>query len=120
MKTIGVLGVGAAATLDFEARLHHVAQQRNPQPYGRGHPPLIVHYLHDVPFILGDDERPVVPLQLHPDLVRAAARLGAWADFLVMTSNGPHLLQHAIEQAAGCPLLSLIAVTLAEVTRRRP
>jgi aspartate/glutamate racemase len=37
------------------------------------------------------------------------------ADFLVITANGPHSLQEEIEDAAGCNILSMIDVTLAEV-----
>jgi aspartate racemase len=46
-------------------------------------------------------------------------RLGSVADFLVITSNGPHLLLPEIEQAAGRRVLSMVAVTLNEVQRRR-
>jgi len=36
----------------------------------------------------------------------------------VITANGPHIIQAEIEQAAGCKVLSMIEVTLAEVQRR--
>jgi aspartate racemase len=59
-------------------------------------------------------------MQPDPALLEGAARLGAWADFLVITANGPHRMAAAIEQAAGGPLLSIIELTLAEVARRQP
>jgi aspartate/glutamate racemase len=65
-----------------------------------------------------DDRTPVLPLQLDPDLLRAAQWLGTTADFLVITANGPHALQDQIEHAAGCNVLSLIAITLQDVQRR--
>jgi len=46
------------------------------------------------------------------------ARLGALADFLVITSNGVHMMQGPIQEAAGRPVLSMIEITLAEVRRR--
>jgi hypothetical protein len=52
------------------------------------------------------------------NLLRAASRLGAVADFLVITSNGAHLVQDAVERAAGKKVLSMIDVTLDEVRRR--
>ncbi len=45
---------------------------------------------------------PQLPFQAHPLLLDAATRLGNWVDFLVITSNTPHLVQEQIEQAAGC------------------
>jgi aspartate racemase len=44
--------------------------------------------------------------------------LGQLADFLVITSNGAHLLQAAIEAAAGRPVLSMLEATVAEVVCR--
>jgi len=51
-------------------------------------------------------------------LLEAARQFGAIADFLVIPSNGPHLLQPEIERAAGRKVLSIIDVTLEEVRRR--
>jgi aspartate racemase len=51
-------------------------------------------------------------------LLDAARRLGAWVDFLVITSNGPHLIQDEIERAAGRKVLSMIEITLEEVQQR--
>ena len=100
MKTIGVLGgLGPQATLDFEARLHAVAQRLIPQFWGSGHPPVVVYYHRDAPFRLTDEGRPVFPLEPHPVLVDAARRLGAWADFLVIASNGAHAGSGALRRS---------------------
>lgn len=119
MKTIGILGgLGPQATMDFEARLHAVAQQLIPQHGNSGHPPLIVYYHRRAPLVMKDERTPVFPLQPDPDLLQAAQWLGTRADFLVITANGPHILQAQIEQAAGRKVLSMIEVTLDDVTQR--
>jgi len=119
MKTIGVLGgIGPQATLDFEARIHIVSQRLIPQRWGSGYPPMLVYYFRHAPVVLGDDFRPVFPVQPDPRLLDAAKRLGGWVDFLVITANAPHMFHEQIERAAGRPLLSMIQVTLEEVKRR--
>ena len=41
----GILGgMGPQATMDFEVRLHRVAQQLIPQHFGFGYPPIVVRY----------------------------------------------------------------------------
>lgn len=120
MQTIGVLGgFGPQATMDFEAHIHQVSQQLIPQRANQGYPPLLVAYCRHAPVLMNEDGTPVLPVQLDPRLVEAARRLGAVADFLVIISNGMHLLQEQIEQAAGRKVLSMIEATLAEVERRR-
>jgi aspartate racemase len=119
MKTIGVLGgLGPQATMDFEARTHAVSQRLIPGHGNQGYPPMVVYYHRRAPVVTTDDGAPVRPLQLDPILLDAARRLGAWADLLVITSNGVHRLQREIEEAAGRPVLSMIEVTLDEVARR--
>jgi aspartate racemase len=121
MKTIGVLGgLGPQATMDFEQRVHTVARRLNPAPGNTSAPPLVIYYHRNPPFLANPDLTPVLPRQPNPVLLDAATRIGAWADFLVITANGPHIFAREIEQAAGCPLLSIIEVTLAEVARRQP
>ena len=57
MKTIGVLGgLGPQATMDFEARVHRVAQRLIPQDGNQGYPPLVVCYFRQPPVILPADE----------------------------------------------------------------
>lgn len=119
MKTIGVLGgLGPQATMDFEARVHAVSQQLIPGHGNEGYPPMAVYYHRGAPVLIDDAGAPVRPFQLDPRLLDAARRLGAWADFLVLITNGVHRLQPEIEAAAGRPLLSMIDLTLAEVDRR--
>jgi aspartate racemase len=119
MKTIGVLGgIGPQATIDFEQRVHRVAQQLLPAQRNSGYPPLVVHYCRHPPVLLDADGQTRRPIQPDPRLLKAAHTLGQVADFLVVISNGVHGMQPALEQAADRPILSMIEVTLAEVARR--
>jgi aspartate racemase len=118
-RTIGVLGgLGPQATMDLEARVHRVAQRLIPQHENRGYPPMVVYYHRHPPILLNDDSSPRLPIQPDPRLLDAARRLGSWVDFLVIASNGAHLIQEQIEHAAGRRVLSMIGVTLDEVRRR--
>ncbi|HEX2035632.1 MAG TPA: amino acid racemase, partial [Chloroflexota bacterium] len=119
MKTIGVLGgIGPQATMDFEARVHAVSQRLIPAQANQGYPPMVVAYLRHAPVLLDDQGVTVRPGRLDPRLLETARRLGTWADFLVITSNGVHRYLEEIEAAAGRPVLSMIEVTLEEVGRR--
>lgn len=119
MKTIGVLGgLGPQATIDFEQRVHCVAQKLIPQQGNTGYPPMVVTYVRRPPVLMDAAGHPLIPFQPEPTLLEAARRLGQLADFLVITSNGVHRLQAALAQAAGCPILSMIEVTVAEIVRR--
>jgi aspartate racemase len=120
MKTIGVLGgLGPQATMDFEARIHRVAQRLITPSYNRGYPPMVVYYYRHAPVLLTEQDKPQLPFRPDPRLLEAAKRLGGLADFLVITSNTPHLFQAEIEQAAGRKVLSMIDTTLEEVRRRK-
>ncbi len=119
MKTIGVIGgIGPQATIDFEARVHTVAQRIIPQQWNRGYPPMVVLYLRNPPFLLTPDHTPQVPWRPDPRLLDAAAKLGAISDFLVITSNGTHVFQSQIEQASGRKVLSMIDATAKEIQQR--
>ena len=119
MQTIGVIGgISPQATMDFEVRVHVVAQRLIPQRGNSGYPPLIVHYLRQPPVAIGDDFLALRPLRPSAALLSAARGLGALADFLVITANGPHQLRAAIEGAAGCPILSMVDLTLDAVQER--
>ncbi len=119
MKTIGVLGgIGPQATMDFEQRLHQAAQQLIPRQGNSGYPPLVVYYHRRPPVLVDEAGRSIVPLVPDPQLLEGARKLGQIADFLVITSNGAHMLQTAIEEAAGRPVLSMIKTTVAEVRQR--
>jgi aspartate racemase len=120
VKTIGVLGgIGPQATMDFEARVHRESQRQIPPRGNGGYPPMIVYYHRRPPVVVGDDGLGREPIEPDPDLVRAAGRLGALSDFLVITSNGGHLVRDAVEQASGKKVLSMIDLTLDEIRRRR-
>ncbi len=77
MKRIGVLGgISPQATIDFEARVHRVCQQLVPQSWNRGYPPMVVWYHRRMPLRVDADDRPLVPREIDPELVDAAAWLG--------------------------------------------
>jgi aspartate racemase len=120
MKTIGVLGgLGPQATMDFEARVHRVAQELIPQHGNQGYPPMVVIYFREPPVLLpADGSAPTTLPPVNPRLLEVAQRLGAWADFLVITANGVHLFQEEIERSAGRKVLSMVDATVAEVQRR--
>ena len=108
-------GLGPQATMDFEARIHRVAQRLIAPSGNRGYPPMVVYYCRFVPHAAPE---PGSPLRAHPELLDAAAGLGTLADFIVVTSNFVHLFHSELEQAAGCELLSLVDIALNEVARR--
>jgi aspartate racemase len=119
MKVIGVLGgLGPQATMDFEARIHAVAQQLAPPDANPDYPPMVVYYYRGSAFLAGEGHRLVLPLRADPRLLDAAIKLGSCADFLVITSNGVHTVKDAIEEASGLAVLSMIDVTLEEMSRR--
>lgn len=119
MKTIGVLGgLGPQATMDFESRVHAVSQRLIPADGNRGYPPMAIYYHRRPPVLMDGAGAPLWPLQIDPRLLDAARRLGSWADFLVITSNGVHHLQAEIEAAAERPVLSMVELAVAEVCRR--
>jgi aspartate racemase len=116
MKTIGVLGgLGPQATMDFVARIHRVSQERLPQRGNMGYPPMVVYYCRFPPILVDEEMLPIHPIQPNPPLLHAARELGRVADFMVVTANGPHMLQPALEEASGLELLSMIDVTLGEL-----
>jgi aspartate racemase len=119
MKRIGVLGgMSPQATMDFEARVHRLSQQLVPQHWNAGYPPMTVYYHRRLPVRMTDDGRPIVPMQVDPPLVEAAAGLGRAVDFLVIPCNAAHVGLREITEAAGCPVLSMIDAALDEVARR--
>jgi aspartate racemase len=120
MKRMGVLGgISAQATIDFEARVHRVSQRLIPQQANRGYPPMVVWYHRRPPIRVRDDGRPVEPREIDPELVEAARWVGKAVDFIVIPCNAAHVGADAIREAAGCPVLSMIDLTIDEVVRRR-
>jgi aspartate racemase len=119
MKRIGVLGgISPQATMDFEARVHRVAQKLVPQHWNTGYPPMVVWYHRRLPIRRDDDGRAIVPMEVDPQLVEAAAVLGRAVDFLVVPCNAAHVGLRAIGAAAGRPVLSMIDATVDEIARR--
>jgi len=119
VKRLGVLGgMSPQATMDFEARVHRVSQRMVPQDWNAGYPPMVVWYHRRLPIRLDQDRRPLVPMQVDAELVEAAAWLGKGVDFLVIPCNAAHVGVAQIREAAGCPVLSMIDVTLDEIGRR--
>lgn len=119
MKTIGVIGgLGPQATMDFEQRVHRVAQRTIPPHGNSGYPPMIVVYHRRPPVLVNEDGTPRLPITPDPGFVESVRSVGAAADFLVILANLPHLFQPQIEQAAGRKVLSMIDVTLDAVRAR--
>ena len=119
MKRIGVLGgISPQATMDFEARVHRISQQLIPQDFNRGYPAMVVWDHRRPPVRLDADGRAIMPMEVDPELVEAAARLGKMADFLVIPCNAAHVGLDAIQKAADRPVLSMIEITADEVARR--
>ncbi len=119
MKRMGVLGgISPQATMDFEARVHRICQRLVPQDFNAGYPPMVVWYHRRLPIRVGDDGRPILPMEVDPQLVEAAAWLGKAVDFLVIPCNAAHVGLAEIRAAAGCPVLSMIDAALEEVARR--
>jgi aspartate racemase len=119
MKRMGVLGgVSAQATMDFEARVHRISQRLIPQRLNEGYPPMVVWYHRRPPIRFGADGRPTVPREIDPGMVEAARWLGKAVDFIVIPCNAAHVGVGAVREAAGCPVLSMIDVTIEDVVRR--
>ena len=113
MRTIGILGgIGPQATMDFEARIHRVAQRLVPQHGNEGYPPVVTVFMRHPPVRVDADAKPVKPLVLDPRLLDSARRLGEWTDLIVIPSNTPHLFLDAIREASGSTIISMIDVTV--------
>ena len=119
MKTIGVLGgLGPQATMDFVSRVHSASRELIPAHANSGYPPMIVYYCRFPPVLLNNDGTPQQPVAPEPKLLDAAQTLGGVADFLVIPSNTPHLLQEHIEHASGRKVLSMIDITVSHILRK--
>ena len=118
MKTIGILGgIGPQATMDFEQRIHTVAQRLIPPKMNQGYPPLVTLFLRHPPIVI-ENGTPADPLTLDPRVLDAARKIGNLADLLVIPSNTPHLFLDELTEAAGCEIVSIIDATMAELERR--
>jgi aspartate racemase len=120
LRTVGVVGgIGPQATMDFEERVHRAAQERLPRFANSGYPPMVVYYHRRPPILLHDDGSPIVPFRPDPSLLEAVRKLGAMADFLVITSNGAHAVQADVERASGREVLSMVDLTVETVRQKR-
>jgi aspartate racemase len=79
---------------------------------------MVVWYLREAPFKLTESGARILPLQPNERLLEAAKFLGTRADFLVITSNGPHAIKAEIEQVAGRPVSSMVDLVADEAVRR--
>jgi aspartate racemase len=119
MKTIGVIGgVGPQATMAFEAMVHAVSQKLIPPSLNSGYPPMVVYYHRYPPFIVDERGVPIPPRRPEPHLTAALGKLGEMVDFIVITSNAPHLFLGLIEETSGRKVLSMIDTTINEVHRQ--
>lgn len=118
MKTIGVLGgLGPQATIDFMDRVHRVSQTLIKQTTCYGYPPLTVVFVRHAPMLLDEKFLPVEPWKPDPKLFDSARKLRG-SDFIVIPSNSPHMFKDGIEAAAETSVLSIIDVTLEELSKR--
>lgn len=118
--TIGVIGgLGPQATMDFEVRVHEISQELVPQYVNRGYPPLLIGYFRHAPMVLAKDGSYPDALVPDPRLLELAITIGSASDFLVITSNTPHLFIKQIEDVSNRKVLSMVDVTIDEVKRRK-
>jgi len=120
MRTIGILGgMGPQATIDFEARLHRLAQRLLPMHANEGYPPMVTVFVRHAPVLVDERGKPSAPLTLDPRFLDVVRRFGEWADLLVCPANTPHFFVDEIVAASGCEMISIIDVTVAELRRRK-
>ncbi|HST04731.1 MAG TPA: amino acid racemase [Chloroflexia bacterium] len=119
MKTIGVIGgLGPQATMSFEVMVHAVSQRIIPPHANTGYPPMLVYYHRYPPFIVDERGVPIPPRRPEPHLTGALGKLGQMVDFIVITSNAPHLFLDLIEETSGRKVLSMIDATVNEIQRQ--
>lgn len=104
--------------MELEARIHRVAQRTLPRHANTGYPPLVTVFMRHAPVLVDDSGKPRAPLEIDPRLPEAARRLGEWADLIVIPSNTPHFFLDELIEAAGCPIVDMIDLVLAELRAR--
>jgi aspartate racemase len=116
VRTIGILGgMGPAATADFYARI--VA--RHGALRDQDHPPCIMYSATQVPdrtaFLLEGGADPTAELVAAVGLLEAAG-----ADFIAMPCNSAHAFLPQIREAVAVPVLDMISLSTAAVSRVVP
>jgi aspartate racemase len=115
-KLVGVLGgMGPEATVDFMSKVIAATPAHRDQDHVR----MLVDHNPGVPdrqlAILDGAEDPA------PALAAMATRLeAAGAEFLVIPCNTAYVFKEAVAAATSLPLLSIVDVTVDDVTRRVP
>jgi len=79
---------------------------------------MVVYYHRYPPFIVDERGVPIPPRRPEPHLTAVLGKLGEMVDFIVITSNAPHLFAGLIEETSGRKVLSMIDTTVNEVQRR--
>jgi aspartate racemase len=119
MKTIGIIGgIGPQATMAFEAYLHEASRRSIPAKANSGYPPLWVRYIRGAPIRLNPDGTPVVPFEPSLTLLDSARTLGGLCDFLVITSNSPHVFINEIQEAAQKPVVNMLELVVSEIKKK--
>lgn len=119
MKRIGIIGgLGQWATLDIIERILKISADRIPQYGNRGYPPIDIRMMNRAPMLLNDDGTFPDVVAPSPELLEATRFVGKNADFIILLAHTPHLFAKQIEEIAKKPLLSIIDVTINEVTRK--
>ena len=116
MRTIGILGgMGPAATADFYARI--VA--RHGALRDQDHPPCIMYSATQIPdrtaFLLEGGADPTAELVAAAGLLEAAG-----ADFIAIPCNSAHAFLPPIRKTVGVPVLDMVSLAVAAVSRVVP
>lgn len=115
IRPIGIIGgLGTKATGDIRERILAEAQKSLPH----GFLPVITRDFSDA--IMELDKDGTIPNVLKPSrgLLNTAADIGPICEFIVLTAHTFCLFQEDIENISGRPVLSMVDVTLEEITRR--
>jgi aspartate racemase len=120
MKTIGILGgLGPQATMDFEQKLHKVAQDLIPQHDNQGYPKIVTYFFRQPPMEVDSDGKALMPLVVNQELLMAAKELSGICDFLTIPSNTPHFFIQEIKKAFGKEVLDMAELAVQAVKERK-
>ena len=105
--------------MDFEQKLHTVAQDLIPQHDNEGYPKIVTYFFRKPPMKLDAEGKPLMPLEANPELLVAAKELSGICDFLTIPSNTPHFFINDIKTAFGKEVLDMAEITIQEVKGRK-